>query len=209
MQWKYVFSNNTTVYVCKISNSLHPFCFWMKGTSCSYTTVLLLYYTTLLLLYCCTDTTVFFCSEFTLENICSGVNFSGKMFAVNFICGSLFLQIAGKIAKNWTRTNFVPHRRLNLSSVGITLSFDRTCNREYSFFFWNLPRLKYSLPQGNLRNPLVSLHLCITAPRSNCWWKGDHHQLQTELFCFSFACSYHELNLVLAVLQKLCLLFPL
>ena len=57
------------------------------------------------------------------------------MFAVNFICGSLFLQIAGKIAKNWTRTNFVPHRRINLSSVGITLSFDRTCHREYSFFF--------------------------------------------------------------------------
>ena len=68
--------------------------------------------------------------------------------------------MAGKIAKNWTRTNFVPHRRINLSSVGITLSFDRTCNREYSFFFLpNLPRLKYSLPQGNLRNPLVSLHL--------------------------------------------------
>ena len=45
-------------------------------------------------------TTVFFCSEFTLENICSGVNFSEKMFAVNFICGSLFLRIAGKIAKS-------------------------------------------------------------------------------------------------------------
>ena len=123
------------------------------------------------------------------------------MFAVNFICGSLFLQIAGKIAKNWTRTNFVPHRRINLSSVGITLSFDRTCNREYSFFFSNLPRLKYSLPQGNLRNPLVSLHLCITAPRSNCWWKGDHHQLQTALlflFCLlvpraeSCACRFTE-----------------
>ena len=33
MQWKYIFSNNTTVCVCKISNSLYPFCFWMKGTS--------------------------------------------------------------------------------------------------------------------------------------------------------------------------------
>ena len=39
-------------------------------------------------------------NEFTLENTCSGVKFFGKMFVVNFICGSLFLRIAGKIAKN-------------------------------------------------------------------------------------------------------------
>ena len=43
--------------------------------------------------------TVFLCSEFKLENIYSGVNFAGKMFAVIFICGNLFLRIAGKIAK--------------------------------------------------------------------------------------------------------------
>ena len=31
------------------------------------------------------------------------------MFAVIFICGNLFLPIAGKIAKLRTRKNFVPH----------------------------------------------------------------------------------------------------
>ena len=31
------------------------------------------------------------------------------MFAVIFICGKLFLRIAGKIAKIRTRKNFVPH----------------------------------------------------------------------------------------------------
>ena len=47
-----------------------------------------------------------------LENIYSRVNFCGKMSAVVFICGNLFLQIAGKIAKIGkirTRQNFVPH----------------------------------------------------------------------------------------------------
>ena len=53
--------------------------------------------------------TVFLCSEFKLENIYSGVNFCGKMFAVIFICGNLFLRIAGKIAKIRARKNFVPH----------------------------------------------------------------------------------------------------
>ena len=43
--------------------------------------------------------TIFLCSEFKLENIYSRVNFAGKMFAVIFISGSLFLRIAGKIAK--------------------------------------------------------------------------------------------------------------
>ena len=38
----------------------------------------------------------------------SGVNFCGKMFAVVFICGNLFLRIAGKIAKIRTRKSFVP-----------------------------------------------------------------------------------------------------
>ena len=38
--------------------------------------------------------TVFLCGEFKLENIFSGVNFS-----VLFICGNLFLRIAGEIAK--------------------------------------------------------------------------------------------------------------
>ena len=32
-----------------------------------------------------------------------------KMFAVIFICGNVFLRIAGKIAKIRTRKNFVPH----------------------------------------------------------------------------------------------------
>jgi len=31
------------------------------------------------------------------------------MFAVNFICGNLFLRIAGKIAKITTSKNFEPH----------------------------------------------------------------------------------------------------
>ena len=35
--------------------------------------------------------TVFLCSEFKLENIYSGVNFGGKIFAVVFICESLLL----------------------------------------------------------------------------------------------------------------------
>ena len=43
--------------------------------------------------------TVFLRSEFKLENTYSGVNFAGKMFAVIFIGGNLFLRIAGKTAK--------------------------------------------------------------------------------------------------------------
>ena len=35
--------------------------------------------------------------------------FAEKMFAVIFICGNLFLRIAGKIARIRTRKNFVPH----------------------------------------------------------------------------------------------------
>ena len=56
--------------------------------------------------------TLFLCSEFKLENIYSGVNFCGKMFAVIFICGNLFVRIAGKTAKITkirNRKNFVPH----------------------------------------------------------------------------------------------------
>ena len=34
--------------------------------------------------------TVFLCNEFKLENICSGVNFAEKMFAVIFISGTYF-----------------------------------------------------------------------------------------------------------------------
>ena len=57
--------------------------------------------------------TVFFCVAnlswriFTLEEI-----FAGKMFEVIFICGNLFLWIAGKIAKIEkirSRKNFVSH----------------------------------------------------------------------------------------------------
>ena len=55
--------------------------------------------------------TLFLCSKFKLENTYSAVNFCGKMFAVIFICGSLFLLIAGKIAKIRTHKNFVPHGR--------------------------------------------------------------------------------------------------
>ena len=39
--------------------------------------------------------TVFLCCGFKLDDIYSG----GKLFAVIFICGNLFLRIAGKIAK--------------------------------------------------------------------------------------------------------------
>ena len=56
--------------------------------------------------------TLFSCSEFKLENIYSEVNFAGKTFAVIFICGNLFLRIAGKNAKNAkirTHKNFVTH----------------------------------------------------------------------------------------------------
>ena len=70
--------------------------------------------------------TVFLCSEFKLEYIYSGVNFlAGKMFAVIFICGDLFLRIAGKsakIAKIRTRKNFVPHGRLSNYIVSLVSS---------------------------------------------------------------------------------------
>ena len=55
---------------------------------------------------------VFFSCEFKLENIYSGVNFCGNNVSVIFICGNLFLRIAGKIVQNAkirTRKNFVPH----------------------------------------------------------------------------------------------------
>ena len=39
----------------------------------------------------------------------SGVNFGGQNVSVNFICGNLFLRIAGKISDIRTRKNFVPH----------------------------------------------------------------------------------------------------
>ena len=44
--------------------------------------------------------TVFLSSEFREENSYSGVNFCGKIFAVIFICGNLFLRIAGKSQKS-------------------------------------------------------------------------------------------------------------
>ena len=44
--------------------------------------------------------TVFLCREFKLENIYSEVDFYGKSIcAIVFICGNLFLRIAGKTAK--------------------------------------------------------------------------------------------------------------
>ena len=46
--------------------------------------------------------------------------FEGKMFAVIFFCGNLFLQIARKIvkiAKIRTRKNFVPHGISSLSKL--------------------------------------------------------------------------------------------
>ena len=45
----------------------------------------------------------FLCSEFKLENIYSGVNFSGKMFALIFICGSL------EKPQRLEHKHFVPH----------------------------------------------------------------------------------------------------
>ena len=50
--------------------------------------------------------TVFLCSELKLYNIYSGVNFCGKMFAVIFICGNLFLRIAEKNRKNQNPQRF-------------------------------------------------------------------------------------------------------
>ena len=40
-----------------------------------------------------------FCAVKFIENIFSRVIFAGKILAVSFICGNLFLRIAGKIAK--------------------------------------------------------------------------------------------------------------
>ena len=45
----------------------------------------------------------FLCSEFKFENIYSGVNFNGKMFAVTYICGSL------EKLQRLEHKNFVPH----------------------------------------------------------------------------------------------------
>ena len=56
-------------------------------------------------------TSVLLCSEFKLENIPLEQIFAGKMFAVNFVCGNLFLQIAGKIAKIRTRKTLMQHGR--------------------------------------------------------------------------------------------------
>ena len=53
--------------------------------------------------------TVFLCSEFKLENIYSGINFCGKNVCGNSYLRELFLRIAGKIAKNRTLKNFMPH----------------------------------------------------------------------------------------------------
>jgi len=50
--------------------------------------------------------TVFFCSEFKIENIYSGVNFCG-----NFYLWELIFADGWKIAKIRTRKNFVPHGR--------------------------------------------------------------------------------------------------
>ena len=57
----------------------------MKETSCDLTDMISLLF--------------FLCSEFKFENIYSGVNFNGKMFAVIFICGNLYLWIARKTSK--------------------------------------------------------------------------------------------------------------
>ena len=44
-----------------------------------------------------------FCAVKFIENIFSRVIFAGKILAVSFICGNLFLRIAGKITKIRTR----------------------------------------------------------------------------------------------------------
>ena len=46
---------------------------------------------------------------FSVANLSKEYIFAGKMVAVIFICGNLFLRMAGKIAKIRTRRNFVPH----------------------------------------------------------------------------------------------------
>ena len=56
---------------------------------------------------------------FTLELI-----YAGKICAIIFICGNLFLRIAGetaKIAKIGTRKNFVPHGNPVVIRVAITV----------------------------------------------------------------------------------------
>ena len=53
------------------------------------------------------STTVFLCSEFKLENICSGVNFCGKNVCGYFYLRGLIFADRWKNRKN--RKNFLPH----------------------------------------------------------------------------------------------------
>ena len=61
------------------------------------------------------------------------------MFAVIFICGNLFLRIAGKIAKIRTRKNFVPHA-IHLSGG----YYNEPLIKGYNFSVFGQIRLKIS-----------------------------------------------------------------
>ena len=78
VQYKYTFSNNYSVRtLCKTRKLIvYIFVSERKRQVVTEQTRLL--------------STTFLCKEFKLENIYSEVNFSGKMFAVIFICGTYF-----------------------------------------------------------------------------------------------------------------------
>ena len=58
------------------------------------------------------------------------------MFAVIFICGNLFLRIAGKIAKIRTCKNFVPHGRFRIWRTGDRRYAPTKGSQEYPRGWW-------------------------------------------------------------------------
>ena len=84
-QQNYIISNNTTVQ-CAVSISLYTALFSERKRQVVIEQIWF-------------RSTVFLSSEFKEENIYSGVSFCGKIFAVIFICGYLFLRIGGKSQK--------------------------------------------------------------------------------------------------------------
>ena len=74
---------------------------------------------------------VFLWSEFKLENICIGVNFCGKTFAVLFICGNLFAD-RWKNRRIKKRENFEPN---GIFQALIAKLFDSKKNESYAAFF--------------------------------------------------------------------------
>ena len=80
------------------------------------------------------------------------------MFAVTFICGNLFLRIAGKISKIRIRKNFVPH--------GKTQSVDvlrlHNYNQRYFSSPWPAKSYNYAKKQTNKNRQCISFY--ISAP---------------------------------------------